>query len=257
MKDARIPRTRSALVILIDAHAAIIDRCDDGALTRIRSVSMAEPHGTSDHMGDAPRQTYHSGTRGETAGEAAQRARTVARRRFIAHVTPIVAGSASPGELIVLGGSRLFTRALQHALTTLHAQDAVLADGLHRAQSAEAIVARVTTAVNEHLATRDLADVRALLERTGAHTTGVVGPMAALDAAEHGAADVVLMTPRYREEHTADAARLVVATRAQGGRVDTVSDGAAALLDAHGGGVGTLLRYALHRAPATAGQAGD
>ena len=249
MKDARIPRTRSAVVVLIDAHAAIIDRCDDGALTRVRLVSTPEPHGTSDHMGDAPRQTYHSGTRGETAGEAAQRARTAARRRFIAHVTPIIAGTATPGELIVIGGSRLFTNALRDSLATLHARDAVVADGLHRAQAAEAIVARVMAAVNDHLAVRDLADVRALLERTGAHTTGVVGPVASLDAIEHGAADVVLMTPRYREEHTTDAARLVVATRAQGGRVETVSDGAAALLDAHAGGVGTLLRYSLHRAP--------
>ena len=71
--------------------------------------------------------------------------------------------------------------------------------GLHRAQSAEAIVERVTDAVDERLAARDLADVRALLEHTGAHTTGVVGPVAALDAAEHGAADLVLMTPRYRQ----------------------------------------------------------
>jgi hypothetical protein len=208
-------------------------------------------------MGDAPRPTYHSGTRGETAGDAAQRARTATRRRFIARVTPIVAAAAAPGEVIVLGGSRPFTIALQHSLATLHAQDALVAAGLHRAQSAEAIIERVTKVMDEHLAARDLADVRALLERTGAHTTGVVGPIAALDAAEHGAADLVLMTPDYQEQHPAEAARIVDATRAQGGRVDTVSRGAAALLDAHAGGVGTLLRYSLHRLPVSVGHAGD
>lgn len=252
MTHARNPRTTIAVVTLIDAHFAIVDRCADGTLTRLRSVHAARPHGASDHMGDAPRQSYHSGTRGETAGEAAQRARRAARRRFISEVAPIVAAAAAPTEWIVLGGNRLFAGALQQSLAKSHARAAIVADDLHRALPADTIAARVAAAVDAHLAAQDVAAVLTLLERTGAHTTGVVGPIASLDAAEHGAVDVVLMSPRYREQHPEDAARLVSATTARGGRVETIADRAAGILDARAGGVGALLRFALHRMPASA-----
>ena len=254
MKPARSSRATTAVVTLIDAHFAIIDRCADGTLTRLHFFRAATPHGASDHMGDAPQQSYHPGTRGETAADAAQRARTAARRRFIHEVAPIIAAAAAPAEWIVIGGNRLFTSALQHALAKSHARAAIVADHLHRALPADTIVARVAAAVDAHLAAQDLADVQTLLERTGAHTTGVVGPIASLDAAEHGAVDTVLMSPRYRDEHREDVAHLIAATAASGGRVETLTEKAASILDAQAGGVGALLRFALHKMPATAGQ---
>ena len=94
-----------------------------------------------------------------------------------------------------------------------------------------------------------------LLERTGAHTTGVVGPIAVLDAAEHGAVDVVLMTTSFRAAlRRRQPSKSPSATRAQNGRVMTVTDRAADLLDTHAGGVGALLRFALHKIPAALGE---
>ena len=188
----------------------------------------------SDHMGDVPQQSYHPGTRGETAADAAQRARTTARRQFINAVAPIIAGAAAPTEWIILGGNRLFTSALRQALAKSHAGAVIVAGSLHRALRGDTITARVAAAVDAHLAAQDLADVAMLLERTGAHTTGVVGPVASLDAAEHGAVDVVLMSPRYRAQQPEDVARLVAATSARGGRggrVETITEEAARILD--------------------------
>lgn len=250
MRHARTARNTSAVVTLVDAHSAIIDRCADGTLTRIHSIRASRPHGVSDHMGDAPRQSSHPGTRGERPADAAQRARSTERHRFIGEVAPVVAASAPADEWIVIGGNRLLAAALQVALARSHGRTAIVVDGLHRGLHADSIVARVTAAADAHLAAQDLADVRTLLERTGAHTAGVVGPIATLDAAELGAAEVVLMSRRYLEQHADDVAQLVAAAAARGGRVEIVADEAARLLDARAAGVGALLRFALHKMPA-------
>jgi stalled ribosome rescue protein Dom34 len=253
MKDIR-PRSNEAVVVLVDARNAIIARCAGGLLTRIHSVRAPRTEGTSDHMGDTPRQSYHPGTRGETATDAAQRARAAARREFISDLSPIVAHSAAPTELIVVGGNRLFANALSESLAKSHGREAIVANHLHRALAAEEIVDLVTTAIAGYLAERDLSDVQMLLERTGAHTTGVVGPIATLDAAEHGAVDVVFMTRDYQLKHAAEAERIASATRAQNGSVIAVTDRAGDILDAQAGGVGALLRFALHKIPADLGE---
>ena len=254
INDVRQLRTATAVVVLVDAHSAVIARCADGVLTRVRSVSAPRPHGASDHMGDWPRNSFHPGTRGETATDAAQRARASARREFVHRLAPIIAHATAATELIVVGGSRLVANALGDALAGSQGRRAIVTDNLHRVLSSEEVVARVTATVGAYLAKQDLADVRTLLERTGAHTTGVVGPMASLDAAEHGAVDGVLMTQRYQSQRADEAERIISATRAQNGRVVVVGGRAADLLDAHAGGVGALLRFALHKIPAEVGE---
>ena len=246
MKYVCDPRT-TAVVILIDAHTAIIDRCAGGTLTRIRSILAPRAHAASDHMGDAPRQSYHPGTRGETAAEAAQRARTTARSQIVSEAARIVVAVAERAECIVIGGNRQCAAALHRSLMSANVRSLIVAHDLHRALDAPAIVARVTAAVHAHVAAQDLADVEKLLERTGAHTTGVVGPVASLDSAERGAVDVVFVSPKYREEHPDDVARLVSVAGAHRGRVETIAPEAAALLDAQAGGVGALLRFAPYR----------
>ena len=65
INDVSQLRTATAVVVLVDAHSAVIARCADGVLTRVRSVSAPRPHGASDHMGDWPRNSFHPGTRGK------------------------------------------------------------------------------------------------------------------------------------------------------------------------------------------------
>ena len=242
-------RDRTAVVILIDAHEAIIDRCRGGTLARMQCIPAPRPYGTPAHMGDAPRRFYHPGTRGETAAEAAQRSHNAMQARFVGEVAPVVSAAAGPGEWIVIGGNRHLAAALCRGLPGGREPAAIVVGGLHRMLDAETLVARVHAAVDAHLAARDLADVRTLLERTGAHATGVVGPLASLDAAEHGAVDVLLVSPTYRARYPEEATRLAVATTTHGGRVETVEAPAAAVLDARAGGVGALLRFTPHRVP--------
>ena len=243
-------RARTAIVVLIDAHSAVISHFGDGTLRRIRSIAAPATAGATDHMGNAPRQAFHPGTRGETARDAAQRARANARREFIHAVAPVVAAAAGRFEWIVVGGNRLYSLPLEELLMKSHERAVIPVRTLTRTVSTRLIIQRVAAAIQARIDEQNLADVQGLLERTGAHTTGVVGAVASIDAAARGAAETILMTRHYQELHPADVEQLVAAASTHNEHVVTVAGGAADLLDAQAGGVGALLRYAPYRAMA-------
>jgi hypothetical protein len=75
---------------------------------------------------------------------------------------------------------------------------------------------------------------------------GVVGPIAVLDAAERGAAEIVFWSPAYIRQNPGAAAQLHAAVIAHHGEVVEVAGLAAELIDERAGGVGALLRYSMH-----------
>jgi len=243
--DGEVP----VLIVMIDGHAAIVDRLSDGRLTRQFVIEGEVAHGEADHMGDAPAQHQHAGTRGRTASEAADIARQTVRRRLVAEALARVVASAPSAGWIVVGGTSALATRLHRALPDHLRARAVVGRGLQPRLPATEIVERTTAAVRALRRSVDAAAVQSLLERSGAHTTGVVGAMAALDAAEHGAVDTLYVTPAFVDRYAADAARAAECALDHGGRVHQVDGDAASRLDAEAGGIGAALRYALHAAP--------
>lgn len=90
---------------------------------------------------------------------------------------------------------------------------------------------------------RDRALLEELIEHSGAHTNAVVGPVATLDAVERGNAASVLLTPLFLATHADNAERVLEGTLAEGGEVHLLDGAPADELDAHGGGIGAMLRF--------------
>ena len=249
MRDRDPSESRGTIVVLIDRKAAVIDRLEGAALTRVTTIEARPLTGHSDHMGDAPRLNFHSGTRGETIRDARAREREHVRQEIAGRVTPLVSDAASHDEWIVIGGNKEMVGLLRRTLSTPLQARVVLASGVRRTSRADTIVGRATAAVEARRADDALVEVRRLLEATGAHTTGVTGPVATLDAVERGAAEVVLLTSAFAAKRPDDAERLEAAARAHGGRFAVISSTAGQMLDDKAGGVGALLRFALHAMP--------
>lgn len=257
MRDRDPSESRGTIVVLIDRKAAVIDRLEGAALNRVASIEARPLMGHSDHMGDAPRLNFHSGTRGETIRDARARERERVRQEIAGRVTPLVADAASHDEWIVVGGNKEMVDLLHRTLATPLQARVILASGVRRTSRADTIVSRATAAIEARRSEDALIEVRRLLEATGAHTTGVTGPVATLDAVEHGAAEVVFLTSAYAAKRPDDAERLAAAARAHGGRFAVISSSAGQLLDEKGGGVGALLRFALHAMPTQGAAVGN
>lgn len=237
------------LIVVMDGRGVVVDRCSNGKLKRLHTVRAARARGDADHMGDAPRPRYHAGTRGTTASAARQIAQHAARRRLIREAMSLVVAAAGRDEWIVVGGTLAMAQALHGALPAHMIRRAVVARHLQPRLPTVEIIRRSSAALEPLRAESDAAAVHRLLEWTGAHTNGVVGIVATLDAIDHGAAEVLFLTRTFVTARALVAFQAVERALANRGRVARVGGEAAARLDTEGDGIGAVLRFPLHAPP--------
>ena len=237
------------LIVVMDGRGVVVDQCLNGKLKRLHTLRAARARGDADHMGDAPRPRYHSGTRGTTASAARQIAQHSAQRRLIREALSFVVAAAGRNEWIVVGGTPAMAWELRKDLPPHLFPHAVVAPHLQRRLPAVEIVRRSSAATEPLRAASEAAAVHGLLERTGAHTSGVVGIVPTLDAIDHGAADILFLTPSFVTTHASDAAHAIERTLARRGRIARIEGEAAVRLDVEGGGIGAALRFPLHASP--------
>ncbi|HVX39402.1 MAG TPA: hypothetical protein VHB25_07490 [Gemmatimonadaceae bacterium] len=237
------------VVALIDSRSASVYEYASGRLRSVATKHALRRGGEEDHMGKAPAPGFHSGTRGATQTERMQQARVIAAQRLTSLAAEVVVQAAAETAWIVIGGARGSTVALRGALPEPLRDRSIVFATLPRRARRDAIVKAAQRGAEALRRERDRVVVDGLLERTGAHTTAVVGPLATLDALEHGAAAEVLMTPWFLQAHASEAEQAIERALGEGAAVAVVSDVAAATLDERGGGIGAQLRFALHAPP--------
>ncbi|HVZ78820.1 MAG TPA: hypothetical protein VG818_12630 [Gemmatimonadaceae bacterium] len=250
------PLAPPVLAVLVNARSARILRWAGGALSHVDTIHAHAQARRAGHMGDAPREHFHGGTRGTTTSEAMQRTALTARERMMRELADRLQELAGSDAVIVIGGTpvpaREAWRALSHALT-----DRALQLGGFSIWATEAEIVRAAQDGAARLArAQQSARVATLLERAGARETGITGAAGTLLAVRAGAGRDVLFTPRFVTRHPDDAELLVREGLTHGAELLEVSGEAAEQLDATGGGVGALLRFPPLRAaapPATAG----
>lgn len=238
-----LERLAPALVVLIDSRSAAVHAYSDRRLES-RAMLHVRPHGgDAPHMGDPATPGFHGGTRGMTKHDAAQRARLSANRRLLAETTRAVTDTADDDSWIVIGGSRDLPIKLREHLPARLRERTVVLPELRRRVSRAAIVDAAEHGIGVLRATRDRALLEALFEHTGAHTNAVVGLVATLEAVQRGSAASVLLTSGFLALHSDEAERVLEGALAEGGDVHLLDGDLAAELDAHGGGIGAMLRF--------------
>jgi len=226
---------RPAVVIVADATEATIYVHRAGALERRDTIHAHHPVDPPQHMGTPPLPGFHTGTRGPTGHDMAQRALLKGRDRMLADTAARVAELANGDSWVVLGGIKKVTSQLEgelapiapHRVMTLasldvHASEAEIAAGA-RAGAAEL---------------RDAADAKRVAEIVGAaaaHGLGAVGAAATKYALEQACVRDLYVTDRHLGRYEREAEDAVRAALDQGAVVEEVSGKAAELLDAEGG----------------------
>jgi len=230
-----LKESRPTVVIVVDATEATIYVHRAGTLTRKDKIHAHHPVDAPQHMGTPPRPGFHTGTRGTTGHDMAQRALLKGRDRMLADAAARVAELADGDAWVVLGGIKRETSQLEgelasiapHRVITLasldvHASDAEIAAGA-RAGAAEL---------------RDAADAKRVGEIVGAaaaHGLGAVGAPATKYALEQACVRDLYVTDRYLDRYERDAEDAVRAALDQDALVEEVSGKAAQLLDGEGG----------------------
>ena len=236
-----LKETRPVVLVLVDSARAQLFRYAMGALERlapIRAHHVVEP---PSHMGDTPRQRFHSGTRGATGRDDSQRALREGRDRMVREVAERAVRVAGAEGCIIIAGVPQVRRHLADRVAELapnrtleedldiHATDAEVADAARRG------AASLRNAF-------DLGRIVDIVGKAEANGLGAVGPAATWQCLQQTCVQELYLTHRYLEEHAAAAEDAVRSAIEQDASVEEVSGAAAARLDALGG-IAARLRF--------------
>lgn len=241
-----LKQSRAVMVVLIDRLRARVLRYERGVLTE-----------TVDHRADefiddltdrnmSKRAAGHSGVRGETATDAADRILRIEFERLLKHVVNQL--NIAGDMLVVLGGPTKSVTALQKELEREAGERLVIEPSLHLTMSAAEIQPLLETAISGLTQRLQAMEVRRVVDAAGAGGLGALGVAPTTAAAELGQIDRLLLTSRFTTEHEARAEQLIAQTLDHAGRVELIADEAGVLLEENGGGVGAVLRFVAPRA---------
>lgn len=234
---------RPAIVALVESRMARLFRYAEGAVTyleTVRAVTHVEP---PEHMGAAPRQHFHTGTRGRTGTDQVQRERLAGRTRMMHGLADRMTELAGSDGWMLFGGAPTAARAAHAALSTHLASRARLMQNLHLRATMHEIAHAAAEGASRLRRDEDLATVRRVLEGLHATGHGVTdhGEVSAA-LAEHRL-DQLLMSRSYMDQHEAEVERLTREAIQQGILVESVAGPGGEFLDQKASGIAGRLRY--------------
>ncbi|HEX7019554.1 MAG TPA: hypothetical protein VF159_06090 [Gemmatimonadaceae bacterium] len=237
----------TSIIAVVDSRQGRVYRFDDGMLEKLDTIRSHAVIGPVEHMGYPPSTGFHTGTRGATGADAAQRELLVGRQHMLAELAQRLTDLSAPNACILVGGIPEVAIAALAALpqTVQHRAHRVVGLDVH-ARDSEIAAAALEGAKSLREA-EDLAEVDEVLARWAAAGHAVVGPAPIRDALESGAVAHLYMTRAFIGSRAADAESLTIAALDQGAPVDVVGGGAATRLDAEGDGLAAALRFQPYR----------
>jgi hypothetical protein len=237
-----LKEARPVVILLTDSASARLYRYHFGQLSLVESLHAHAEVREPTHMGDAPRQGFHSGTRGMTGSDQAQRSRLQGTDRMLRDAAKRAAAMANGDSWIVVGGIPEMSR---RAMSMLPAE--TLGRTTHEESfdihSSEAeIVGEARAAVSRLRDAADMARIREIADGVMDTGLGTLGPERTRHALDQKRVRALYFTHRFLDEHPAETEDAVRAAAEQGAIAEEVSGSAAAELDRHGG-MAASLRY--------------
>ncbi len=241
-------------VALVDIRSADLYRWEAGTLHRAERIQAHAHVGRAGHMGDAPHQGFHTGTRGMTLTDAAQRAVEAGVDRMVRDVAAQISTIGHPAGWIVLVGNRTVALDTMKHLSKAEQKRALYVAGVATDAPPDSEIARAAVEGRAQLeAARDIARVVDLVERAAARDRGVLGYDRTMEALATGAARDVLMTADFFDREPERSEALMLAVLANGAHVIVVEGEGAARLEAECDGIGATLRFRARAGSAKSG----
>jgi hypothetical protein len=248
-----LKQMRPVIVVVVDTRSAALYRYHRGDLTALEQLHSHRHGGHADHMGDAPREHFHGGTRGETATDAAEHARLSARDHMLREVTHRLQDLLTDDAVAVIGGAPDTAHALHRAIPAALASRVLVSADLPMGSSSAEIARAAERDAKVLRDSRDSAAVEQVLNLAASHGRGVTGARETLAVMSTGEGRQLLITPRFLAEHADEAEAAVEFALDHAADIEVLAGDAAARLDAKAGGIAASLRFATGVAAAVDG----
>jgi hypothetical protein len=238
-----LKQLRPMVTALVDGRRGRVFVYKEGDLTEVADLRADTFMGDLSESATSRRASKHSGSRGQTATDAAQKYLEVGTERMMKEVKELVADLAASDGFILLGGN-------QEALATLRPMMGGHMDSrIHENHSLwlEMSPAEVKAATREGASALSKARQDALLdqvmEQAYSRGNGCLGGQDTVQALDAGSVDILILSRSFVEANPDYADRCVTQAFEQGADVRVFGSLSSHRLDEVGGGIGARLRF--------------
>ena len=245
---AALRQRHPVILAEVNAEGARLYRYAEGTLERLEQLRAHVVIEAQHHMGSMPRRGFHTGTRGSTGTDAAQRELREGTRRMLRELAQRLTILAGADAWIIIGGTPLPARAARAALPKSLTTRALIIPEMHIWASDAQIRECAESGATALQDARDLAAVSyAVRQSETGRGRGVAGPEATLRALDIGAVEKLYLSERFVELSPETGDDAVRSALEHGALPEMVHGAAANRLDHFAEGMAARLRY-----PATA-----
>jgi len=235
---------RPVVLAEVNAEGARLYRYVEGNLERLEHLRAHVTIEPQHHMGSMPRRGFHTGTRGSTGTDAAQRELREGTRRMLRELAQRLTLLAGDHAWIIIGGTPLPAKAARAALPKALTSRSLIIPEMHiwasDAQIRECAESGATALQDAH----DLAAVSYAVRQAGTgRGRGVTGPEATLRALDTGAVEKLYLSEKFVEMSPETGDDAVRSALEHGALPEMVRGAAATRLDRFAEGMAARLRY--------------
>lgn len=237
---------RPVVAVVVDSRRARLLRYGSGRVTNESELEADTYLGDLTDMHVPKRATGHSGMRGKTGTDAANRYLEVERDRLLTRVAEEVRSEAGDDGLVVIGGVKRTIEALGKELG-LPSERVVRNPSLSVDSPDDELRTAADRARDELSRHLEAKLVERVVDRAHSGGAACLGTEDTHRALREQRVDTLLVTGQRRHERPDEVDRAEGTAFDQHASVIEVSGDAADRLDREGDGIGALLRYALDR----------
>jgi hypothetical protein len=238
----RVATEPSALVVLLDREHARLGRWHDLTFEPLATLTAEPVMGIAPHTSRPPKPGFHSGTRGVTGADEAQRIHLEMMDRLLSQVRHKLPILAHPGEPILVGGATEATTILLHSLSPELRNRCQVVPGARFDSDGGTLAVALQHAMMERTAAQREQRIASLREDAHPHGRAAVGLGPAQAAATFGALAELIFSERAWQDHPAAIEQLVEQALLSGAAVQ-MDRAPGAVLDGDADGVIAGLRF--------------
>ena len=205
----RVATEPSALVVLLDREHARIGRWHDLTFEPLVTLTAEPIVGIAPHTSRPPQPGFHSGTRGVTGADEAQRIHLEMMDRLLTQVRHKVPILAHPHEPILVGGATEATTLLLHSLTPALRNRCQVVPGARLDSEGGTLAAALQAAMAERTSSQREQRIASLREEAHPNGRAAIGLGPAQAAATFGALAELIFSERAWQEHPEAIEQLV------------------------------------------------
>jgi len=248
-----LKQLRPMVTALVDGRRGRVFLYKEGEVTEVADLRADTFLGDISESATSRRASKHSGSRGETGTDAAQKLLDVGTERMLKEVRELVTDQAGVDGFVLLGGTQEALAAFRPLMTGVKDSRIFENHSLWLEMTAAEVKSATAEAASALSRRRQDALLGQIMERAYARGNGCLGGKDTVQALSSRCVDILVLSKGFVEANPDFADRCVAQGFEQGADIRVFGSQPSEKLDEVGGGIGARLRF---RPPSLDGLAG-